>query len=111
MRHALAIAFVLVLAGIVRADIDGPRGIYVLGTLNTNQLANIRTGPAYDFVSGFTLRVKWSDLETAPNVYNFTLIDQAVAQLQPAGKKLTLEVFPNFVPAHVMSQATQTFID
>lgn len=107
-RWSLA-AVLLIYPAPARADIDGPRGIHVLGNLTGNQLANIRTG--YSFVDGFTLRAKWSDIETAPGVYNFSVIDQAIAQLQPANQKLTLEVFPNFVPSHVMSQVTQTFVD
>jgi dienelactone hydrolase len=83
---------------------DRPRGIYVLGTLNS--LSNIRTN---DFVDGFTIRVRWDQLETAQGVYNFNLISNAIAQLQPAGKKLTLEIFAINPPAYVVSGASETW--
>src|SRR6476620_9442991 len=54
---------------------DVSRGIYALGAAINNpgtpqdeRLAGIRT---YDFVSGFTMRVFWSDLESSQGVYNF----------------------------------------
>jgi len=83
---------------------DRPRGIYSLGTLNT--LSGLRTN---DFVDGFTVRVRWDQLETSQGVYNFSLISNAIAQLQPAGKKLTVEVFVTNPPAYVVSGASETW--
>ena len=82
---ALALSWVLLCGAMAQSR---PRGIYSLGTMNS--LAGVRTN---DFVDGFTVRVRWDQLESSPGVYNFSLIGNAIAQLQPAGKKLTLEIF------------------
>jgi hypothetical protein len=65
-----------------------PRGIYILdsdkGTFND---ANIRELP---FVTGYVLRMSWSELETAEGVYDFSAIDHIIAKLDSIGQKLTL---------------------
>ena len=83
---------------------DRPHGLYSLGTMNS--LTGLRTN---DFVDGFTLRVRWSQVETAPGVYDFSLISHAIARLQPLGKRLTLEVFAVNAPAHVVASASETW--
>jgi hypothetical protein len=94
---------------------DVSRGIYSLGAAINNpgtpqdeRLAGIRT---YDFVSGFTMRVFWSDLETSQGVYNFSVIDSAIQTLAATGRGLNLEIFTGEEPAYVLSGASATYID
>jgi hypothetical protein len=90
-------------------------GIYSLGTatniLNTPQderLSGIRT---YDFVSGFTMRVFWSDLEPSQDQYNFSVIDSAIQILAATGRGLNLEILTGQEPAYVLNGASETYID
>src|SRR5262245_47105933 len=94
---------------------DTSRGIYALGAainnVNTPQderLAGIRT---YDFVSGFTMRVFWSDLESSQGQYNFSVIDSVIQTLVASGRGLNLEIFTGEEPAYVLSGASATYID
>ncbi len=86
-------------------DIDGPRGIYVLGN-GGGDLRNVRDLP---FVEGFTLRVGWGQLEPDEGAFDFSLVDAAIARLQEIGKKLTLEVSPLRPPAHVMARVEESW--
>src|SRR5262245_26419371 len=81
-------------AGGARAEKS--EGIYILSTARDNplstkdeRLSNIRT---YDFISGYTLRVFWSDIEPTQGQYNFNVIDSAIQTLSAAGLGLNLEV-------------------
>ncbi len=98
------VAFLLWICAVSGRAQDRPRGIYSLGTKNS--LNGLRTN---DFVDGFTLRVGWNQLETAQGVYNFTLISNVIGQLQPLGKKLTIEMFVTDPPAYVVSNATEVW--
>jgi hypothetical protein len=97
----------------VRADV--PIGIYTLSTARDNplstkdeRLGNIRD---YDFVSGYTLRVSWSDLEPTSGQYNFGVIDSAIQTLAPLGQGLSLEIMSNDEPAYVLANASETYLD
>lgn len=97
------------------AAADESRGIYALGAAINNpgtpqddRLAGIRT---YDFVSGFTMRVFWSDLESSQGVYNFSVIDSAIQTLATTGRGLNLEIFTGEEPAYVLSGASATYTD
>jgi hypothetical protein len=94
---------------------DVSRGIYSLGSATDNiatpqdeRLSNIRT---YDFVSGYTLRLFWSDLEPLPDQYNFAVIDSAIQTLAASGRGLNLEIFTNAEPAYVLAGASAVYID
>ncbi len=98
-----------------RADIAGPRGIYVLssGRDNANttideRLASIRD---YDFVKGYTLRVHWEDVDLGNGVYDFDVIDQALAQLQTNqyATRLNFELLLLSPPQHLVANATETW--
>src|SRR5438128_1589698 len=98
---AAALLMAAVLANLARAD--APVGIYALGSARDNplstkdeRLAGIRN---YDFVSGFTLRVNWNDLEPTPGQYNFGVIDSAIQTLAPLGQGLSLELMLSDEPA------------
>jgi hypothetical protein len=108
------LAVILLLPSIGRAA-DVARGIYVLGTAADNRatpqderLSNIRT---YDFVSGFTLRLFWSDLEPVADQYNFSVIDSAIQTLAASGRGLNLEILTTIEPAYVLAGASATYID
>ncbi len=63
----------------------------------------------FDFVSGYTLRIVWSDLETwdattqAPR-YDFSRIDTTLENLRRRGKRMTLELFVTQAPAYILAQ-------
>jgi hypothetical protein len=88
-----------------------PRGIYSLSPAIDNtstpadeRLSGIRN---YDFVSGYTLRLLWKDVNPSAGVYNFNVIDQAIAQIAPLGQRLNLEVL-NTQPAFHAHRRRQT---
>ena len=91
-----------------------PVGIYSLSVARDNpntpadeRLANIRD---YDFVSGYTLRVFWSDLETSQGTYDFRVIEEAIRRTRAVGQRLNLEVLPA-LPSYVVSGASATYVD
>jgi hypothetical protein len=91
------------------AAFSRPTGIYVLP--NTNEGPDSGTGPtliAQPFIDGWVMRFGWTEIETAPGAYNWLRLDSAIAALQSSGKKLTLSVFPQAVPADILTQAGVT---
>jgi dienelactone hydrolase len=81
-----------------------PRGLFVLDSASGAQIngvsmrdANLRS---YDFLSGYVLRAAWSTLEPAPEVYDFTILSNILARLQPLGQKLSLILVP-FEPPYI----------
>ncbi len=115
LRGAMILAALVAFSGGKSSAADVSRGIYSLGAainnVNTPQderLSGIRT---YDFVSGFTMRVFWSDLETSQGQYNFSVIDSAIQTLAATGRGLNLEIFTGEEPAYVLSGASATYID
>jgi len=82
-----------------------PKGLYLLNDRQT-PVAQM-TLPA--FLSGFTLRVAWSDLETASGAYNFALIGSTITYLQAHNLKLTLDIFASMPPSYVVKGASSTF--
>jgi hypothetical protein len=94
---------------------DAPAGIYSLGQARNNpatsgdeRLGGIRD---YDFVSGFTLRLFWSDLEPAQGQYNFSVIDAAIQRVSALGQSLDVEIFTGNEPAYVLNGASATYTD
>jgi hypothetical protein len=65
----------------------------------------------YDFVSGFTLRVFWSDLEPAQGQYDFGVINEAIMRLSAIDQSLSIEIFTTQEPAYVMEGASATYVD
>jgi len=109
----LACASGLALSLPALAQFAPPAGIYALGSATDNpntpadeRLNGIRN---YDFVSGFTLRVLWKDIEAAPDVYNFGVIDEAIRRTQANGQHLNLEVL-NSYPQYVVDGASSTYV-
>jgi hypothetical protein len=104
----------LCLPAISSSAADVPTGIYVLGSARNNpatsrddRLGNIRD---YDFVSGYTLRLFWSDLEPAPGQYEFGVLDEALQKLSVLGQGLNVEVFTNAEPDWLLSGVSPTSI-
>ena len=95
---AVMLAFV---ATPVLAAAPPPKGIFLLGTMGLS--VSKETFPS--FVSGYTLRVKWSDLEKAQGVYDFSVIGDTVAYLQAKNLKMNLEVFAFSAPDYVVKGA------
>lgn len=114
LKYSFGLAGVLALNSLAWGGFSAPTGIYVLGnaqdnpaTVEDERLKNIRN---YDFVSGYTLRVLWSDIEKVQGVYDFSVIDKAVAQVGAIGKRVNLEVLDS-QPQYVINGAGATYID
>jgi hypothetical protein len=94
---------------------DAPAGNYSLGQARNNpatpgdeRLGGIRD---YDFVSGFTLRLFWHDLEPTQGQYNFSVIDAAIQRVSALGQSLNVEIFTGDEPAYVLNGASATYTD
>lgn len=110
-----ALALVTLLGAAPESQADRPAGLYSLGagvnnpnTPQDDRLANIRD---YDFVSGYTLRLFWSDIETSQGVYNFGVIDEAIEILAPLDQGLSIEIFTGEEPQYVRDGASTTYLD
>jgi len=113
--RAAALALLALLSTAPVSHADRPAGIYSLSTGVNNpntppddRLANIRD---YDFVSGYTLRLFWSDIETSQGVYDFGVINAAIEQLAPLNQGLSLEIFIGEEPQYVRDGASATYLD
>jgi hypothetical protein len=62
------------------------------------------------YVSGYTLRLRWSDLEPSQGNYNFETIAATIANLQKQGLHLNLELFAGLPPDYVIRGASNTFV-
>jgi dienelactone hydrolase len=90
------------------------RGIYALGSVRDNpgtpddeRLAGIRD---YDFVSGFTLRLAWRDIDDGRGRYRFEVIDEALRRTAAIGQRINLEILP-LPPASVVRASVETYVD
>ena len=97
-----------------RSPFPQARGIYALGTARDNpttpddeRLAGIR---GYDFVSGFTLRLFWRDIDDGLGGYHFQVIDEALRRTAALGQTINLEVLPS-PPAAVVARSSRTYVD
>lgn len=85
---------------------EGPAGIFVIGA--TSAVAGEVEKFDLDFVSGYSLRVPWQDLESwnaatqAPE-YDFSRIDSTLEELRARGKRMTLEIFIQKAPEYVLA--------
>jgi len=94
---------------LLAAQCIGPAAIYSLGNANPpGSTSNIRD---LDFVSGFSQRIVWKEIETAAGQYDFSKIDEAVASLQAINQRLTLEVFNLEPPPHVLATVSETWLN
>jgi dienelactone hydrolase len=97
-----------------RAPFPHPAGIYALGTARDNpatpqdeRLSGIRD---YDFVSGFTLRLFWEDIDDGLGRYRFEVVDEALRRTAVLGQRINLEILPR-PPLAVVARAAQTYVD
>jgi hypothetical protein len=114
-RHALASTLIALASTSEATAIDVSRGIYSISmardnpnTIQDERLDAIRD---YDFVSGYTLRVFWTDIEPAEGVYDFAVIDEALASVAALGQGMNLEILNGEEPAYVLAGASATYID
>jgi hypothetical protein len=89
-----------------QAPVPGPAGLFVIG--DTRYVPTEVAKFDLDFVSGYTLRVPWADLETWDDAtqtprYNFSRIDATLEDLRARGKRMTLEIFIAKVPDYVLA--------
>ena len=103
VKAALVAAALACLAGARGEDFARPHGLFILdgagGTPwngETLRDANIRS---YPFVSGYTLRVWWDFVESAPGAYDWAIFDNIFAKL-PAGQKLSIILSP-YDPSYI----------
>jgi hypothetical protein len=114
-RHALTSTAIALAAMTEATAIDIARGIYSISmardnpnTIQDERLDAIRD---YDFVSGYTLRVFWTDIEPAEGVYDFAVIDEALARVTALGQGMNLEILNGEEPAYVLAGASATYLD
>jgi hypothetical protein len=110
-----ACLFAILLTAPSTAAADAPAGIFSLGQARNNPTTSVdeRLGGIrdYDFVSGFTLRLFWNDLEPAAGQYNFSVIDAAIQRVSALGQSLDVEIFTGNEPAYVLNGASATYTD
>ncbi len=82
-----------------------PKGIYLLND-GTTPVAKMKLPT---FLSGFSLRIGWSDIEKSKGVYDFKAITEAISTLQSKNLKLTLSIFASVPPAYILTGASSTF--
>jgi hypothetical protein len=86
--------------------VQGPAGIFVIG--DTRPVAGEVAKFDLDFVSGYTLRMAWKDIESwdsssgAP-MYDFSRIDTTLEDLRARGKRMTLEILITKAPDYLMA--------
>lgn len=97
----------LLASGLRAAPPEGPAGIFVIG--DTRPVPNEVTKFNLDFVTGYTLRIPWPDLESwdagAKSArYDFARVDRVLEEARALGKRVTMEIFIDKVPAHVLAK-------
>jgi len=97
------------------AMVRRPRGLFVLDSAAGTQIngvsmrdANLRS---YAFLSGYVLRVAWSTLEPAQEVYDFTIISNILVHLEPLRQKLSLILVPPEPPYIAATPGVTTWQD
>jgi enterochelin esterase-like enzyme len=80
-------------------------GIYVLDNGNdATRVQNIKYLTSAN--DGYVLRLKWSDIETSKGVYNFTVLQNVIKQVQAKGKKLSLIIMEGAYPDYFLATFT-----
>lgn len=74
-----------------------PRGVFVIGPTFDGPAA-VR---ALDMVDGMTARRYWYQLEPTEGIYDFRHLDDLVAELQAAGKRLSVEILSWEMPEYL----------
>ena len=80
---------------------DRPCGIYTKGAAQPGQyLSAIRNLP---FVDGHLLLMRWEQIEIGENIFDFSIIDQAVQTLQGYNQNMTLLILCSTVPSYLIN--------
>lgn len=82
-----------------------PTGLYLL----SDRQLSVERMVLPSYLSGFSLRIAWKDLEPTEGAYDFSAIKRTVEQLQKRDLKLTLEIFASVPPDYVLEKASGTF--
>ncbi|MDX2109893.1 MAG: hypothetical protein SFY80_06575 [Verrucomicrobiota bacterium] len=85
---------------------QGPAGIFVIG--DTHAVQGEVAKFDFDFISGYTLRVPWADLESWDSskqipLYDFSRITSTLEELRSRGKRMTLEILVSYAPAYILT--------
>jgi hypothetical protein len=98
------IAVMSLLTGSAWSSPSAPQGLYMIAPPSgiPAEIPN--------FVSGYTLRIRWTDLESTQGTYNFEPIAATIANLQQRNLHLNLELLAAFAPEYVIHGATNTFV-
>lgn len=111
---ALAIVLIACLAGAVPVHAGGapPTGVYCScpPTTSTGASSYMATVAAKPYVSGFLVRIGWSDLEPQPGQYAWALVDSQLARCRASGKRATLGIVCGpMAPAWLWGMGAQRF--
>jgi len=85
-----------------------PTGFFAIGLKQQAPNAALVEKP---WVDGVSLALGWSTVESNRDVYDFSVIGQTLAVLEPFGKKLVLAIFPFPVPSYLTNEpGVQTYV-
>ncbi len=107
MKKLFLVISITILSGILSNKTMGqtinpnrPCGIYTKGAAQPGQyLAAIRN---YPFVDGHLLLMRWEQIETGKDTFDYSVIDQAVQTLQGYNQKMTLLILCSTVPSYLL---------
>ena len=87
----------------------GKGGIYYLGNADVPLSNNAYTNPG---LAGAVVRLKWENLETAPDVFNWSYIDGELAKAKANNKKISIAPlgYPSWVIT-TLGAASYRYID
>lgn len=90
---ARCLLLTLLAAPLFAQGIPRPTGLFCscppTNAVSSSFLATVAAKP---FVDGFLVRIAWSDVETSPSVFDWTLLDGQLQLCQQAGKKVALAI-------------------
>lgn len=94
--RATAFAFLLAIASLcygseARAQVRQPAGYFVLQEVGSQNVKDDKL--ASPVFSGIVIRQRWSAMNPAANVYNWTFLDQQVARARRLGKRYILAIY------------------
>jgi len=73
--------------------VDAPNGVYCsCPPTNAHSDSVVAAVGELDFVEGVLVRVLWSDIESSPGMYDWSLIDGQIQRAESYGKKISLAV-------------------
>jgi hypothetical protein len=73
---------------VIYAQFIGHSGVYYLGSADVSINQSVYNNPN---ISGVVCRFRWENLETSPNVFNWSFIDGEILKATNANKKISLQ--------------------